>query len=83
MKLRNILAQIDKMDQYDDLMAVLDAATLRWKKMFPDQEIVTISVPCNDPEEKKRIIKLIFKYIDDEEQEKVSKPPSVLCPKKY
>ena len=83
MTLNNVLTQINKMNQYDDLMAVLDTATIQWNKMFPDWEIITISVPRDDPEEKKRILRLVFKYIDDEAKEKAHKPPLVLCPKKY
>lgn len=83
MKLKYVLTQINKMHQYDDLMAVLDTATIRWNKLFPDREVMTISVPRNDPEEKKRILRLVFKYIDDETKEKASKPLLVLCPKKY
>jgi len=82
-KLNNVLTQINKMNRYDDLMAVLDTATIQWNKLFPDQEVMTISVPRDDPEEKKRIIKLVLKYIDDEVKEKASKPLLVLCPKKY
>lgn len=61
-----ILEEISKMEKYDDLMEILKAATARWNDLFPDWEIVTVSAPRNDPEEKKRLIKLAFKFIDED-----------------
>lgn len=70
MSIGEILSEINRMEEYDDLMAVLDAATMQWNRMFPDWEIVTMSVPRNDPDEKKRLIRLAFKFIDDEKRGK-------------
>lgn len=64
MDMVKLLEEIKKLEDYDDLMVVLKTATARWNALFPDWDIITISAPRNDPEEKKRVIEAAFKYIE-------------------
>ena len=64
MDMAKLLEEIKKLEDYDDLMVVLKTATARWNDLFPGWDIITISAPRNDPEEKKRVIEAAFEYIE-------------------
>lgn len=68
--MQEVLQVIDEMD-YEALMLVLKATVRRWGDLFPDWEIMTVSMPCNDPIEKKRLIKYAFEMIEQESENTV------------
>lgn len=72
MKTEKVLDTIFEM-KYEDLMRVFKAATFRWGELFPDWNIITMSVPRNDPQHKKEIIDFAFKMVDREIEEKLKK----------
>ena len=60
MNIENIAREIRKINDYDDLMEIINTAVDRWNAMFPDWEISTLSLPKSDLEGQKRILQNII-----------------------
>ena len=64
MDAEKVLAQIKRME-YDDLMQVLRATIRRWRVMFPDWDIFSVSVPKDDPEALQRSTDMILRLMEE------------------
>ena len=62
-----LIRQIGELE-YEDTMAVLKAATKRWGDLFPDWEIITLSVPRKDVAAKKAAIQNVFALLGKEKE---------------
>ena len=60
-----LIRQIDKLE-YEELMDVLKAATKRWGALFPEWEIITLSVPKKNVAAKKAAIQCALDLIEEE-----------------
>lgn len=63
--LQIMLDVIDKMKE-DSLDQLMIAAVRRRNSLHPDNEYIILSVPRNDPEEKKRLIVRAIETVDRE-----------------
>ena len=62
-----LIRQIDKLE-YEELMDVLKAATKRWGALFPEWEIITLSVPRKDVAAKQAAIQNAFALLEKEKE---------------
>ena len=70
MKKEKLVKQIYELE-YEEIMEVLGAATKRWGALFPDWEIITLSVPRKDIAAKKAAIKEAFALLEQEKENAV------------
>ena len=54
-----MMKKINKMS-YRELMEVMETARRRWSKLYPDWDIVVLTAPKNNPEERKSVFEKAF-----------------------
>lgn len=63
MQINEVIDQIFEME-YEDLIRVLKALTLRWCELHPDEILYVVSTPKNDQEGQKRLVEDAIRMID-------------------
>lgn len=69
--LQRMIKAMDAMDELQ-LDEIISAAAHRRNGMFPNNEYVVLSVPRDDPEERKRLLAYVIDLVDREEREKAA-----------
>ena len=64
-QVRDAVSQIDE----KDIIKLLDALHDRFSELHPDSELITISVPKYDFEERRRTVQFVFSMFDMQERE--------------
>lgn len=59
-----IKQMISQTDDDEALRQIIRAAVRRWGALFPDEQIITVTAPKNDPQCKKWAIEYAFRMIE-------------------
>ena len=63
--MKGILARISIADG-EELSQLFYALRNRYSVLFPDEEVVFFSLPKNDPKERRRLMQLVFEWMEEE-----------------
>lgn len=66
-KLYHILAGIEQADDFE-INEIINAVIRRYQAVFPDWEVMFLSLPKNDPEERRKALQSIINFLKNHEK---------------